>query len=133
MTQEESREYYKKYREKNRDKIREKHREWYWENRDAILLMRKAKYIMKRKKKKECNLEIVPRKFYNKQVVYVIKTTKGYISRLDNIKYTYNLWEALLFKDQNEAWKEGKELDCSNVQIVQAEMRERIGIQEIFW
>lgn len=130
MTQEESREYYKKYREKNRDKIRKKHREWYWKNREAVCLMRKAQYIRKRKKEKETHKPIMPRKYYNKITVYAIKSPKGYVANLQTQTFSYNVWNSHFFKLKENAEKNAKQFE--NAQVVRIDLREQIGTQEIF-
>lgn len=129
--QEQQREYYANYREKNRERIREYSREWYKQNREAVCLMRKAKYIRKRKKTKEVKPAIMPRKYYNKITVYTIKTAKGYVVNLQNQTSSYRIWEAHFFRLKENAEMVAQEFE--NSQVVQIELKEKIGTQEVFW
>lgn len=131
MTKQEKREYYRAYRERNREKILEYQREWYSQNREAVCLMRKAKYILKRKKEREIKKPIMPRKYYNKIIVYAIKSTKGYIANLQNKTFTHNVWDSHFFKERKIAELNAEQFE--NAQVVRIDLREQIGTQEIFW
>lgn len=131
MTKQEKREYYRAYRERNREKILEYQREWYSQNREAVCIMRKAEYIRKRKKTKEVKPTIMPRKYYNKITVYAIKTAKGYVVNLQNQTSSYRIWEAHFFRLKENAEMVAQEFD--NSQVVQIELKEKIGTQEVFW
>lgn len=131
MTKQEKREYYRAYRERNREKILEYQREWYSQNREAVCLMRKAQYIRKRKKSKETQKPIMPRKYYNKVTVYAIKSPKGYVANLQNQTFTYNVWNSHFFKLKENAEKNAKQFE--NAQVVRIDLREQIGTQEILW
>ena len=132
MTKEEKREYYRQYRERNRDRINAYQRQYYGEHKEVIKLQHKISYVKRVKKGMiKSSKGIIPRKYYNREVCYAIKSENGeYLKK--GLNWTFRIVDAWFFKDESSAMVQANKLNwhIKKHYVVQIEIKEKIGEQQ---